>query len=193
MMLYRLVLLAVLVFSHQALSDGLDDGLKSTAANSAAAETIETEKAVNETSSAVIAADTVLAPPPKSTARPAPNTTTVGSGVVTADPFTVVFGLLFIVALIFIIAWVLRRFGAVSMAHGQAMKIISVLPVGSREKVLLIDVAGQQLLLGVAPGRVSHLQSFDQPVVSPSTAGPNEFTLKIKQLLQTADNTAVKK
>lgn len=172
-MFYRLLLLAVLMFSHCALSDALSD--------------IETDKALDSTTIPTTIPTTI------STTIPTTIPTTTGSGVVAADPFTVVFGLLFIVALIFIIAWVLRRMGSVSMLSGQPMKIVAALSVGAREKVLLVDIAGQQVLLGVAPGRVSHLQSFDQPVITPVAAGSNEFATKIKQLLQTADNTAVKK
>lgn len=107
----------------------------------------------------------------------------VGSSVVTAEPFTVVFGLLFVVSLIFLVAWLLRRLGTVSMVAGQAMKVVATLSVGPREKVLLIDVGGQQVLLGVAPGRVSHLQSFEQPVVNIDSLPRSEFSSKIKQIL----------
>ena len=136
-------------------------------------------------------AGTLAAPAPS--LKPAANAPAVGSGVTSADPFVVISGLLFVIAMIFVAAWLMRRLGSVSMAGGQAMKIVSVLSVGPREKVLLVDVAGRQILLGVAPGRVSYLQSFDQPVFTPAATGSNEFATKIKQLLHTADTNTVKK
>ncbi|MFA7552890.1 MAG: flagellar biosynthetic protein FliO [Spongiibacteraceae bacterium] len=114
----------------------------------------------------------------------------VGSGVISSDPVMVVMVLLFTVLLIVAIAWFMRRIGAVPTMGGQLMKIVSVLSVGTREKVILIEVGGKQVLLGVAPGRVSHLQSFDEPVVTPSaTTGSYDFTRTIKKLLkqQSAD------
>ncbi|MGK0501210.1 MAG: flagellar protein FliO/FliZ [Oceanicoccus sp.] len=108
----------------------------------------------------------------------------VGSAVVNANPATVVFGLLFVVGLIIALAWFMRRFSGLSMIAGQSMKVVSALSVGTREKVVLIDVGGEQILIGVAPGRVSHLQSFSQPVVEQATAAPIDFSSTIKKILQ---------
>jgi flagellar protein FliO/FliZ len=53
-----------------------------------------------------------------------------------------------------------------------------------------VDIAGQQVLLGVAPGRVTHLTSFDQPVITEATSS-NDFSSKIKQLMQATNNNKV--
>lgn len=74
------------------------------------------------------------------------------------------FGLLFVVGLIFILSWCFKRFGGVT-PMARHMKVLSVLPLSTREKAVLVQVGDKQLLLGVAPGRVSHLHSFDEPVV----------------------------
>ena len=42
------------------------------------------------------------------------------------------------------------------------MNVLSVLPLGTKEKAILVDIAGQHILLGVAPGRVSALHVFPQ-------------------------------
>ena len=107
-----------------------------------------------------------------------------GSALVAADPYTLLFGLLFIVLLIFGLGWLMRRFGAGALMGGQSMKVVSALSVGPREKVVLVEVGDQQLLLGVAPGRVSHLRDFEEPVVASSTAPISDFSQKLKQLLQ---------
>jgi len=70
-------------------------------------------------------------------------------------------GLGIVLGLIFLCAWVFKRFGGIQ-ATGQQMKVQSVLNLGTREKAVLVDVQGQRLLLGVAPGRVSLLHSFDK-------------------------------
>lgn len=107
----------------------------------------------------------------------------VGSGVVTTNPLSVVVGLLFVVGLILLLAWLMRRMGGISTFNGQQMKVVAALSVAGREKVLLIDVGGQQVLIGVAPGRVSHLQTFEQPVITPS-ANPSDFPSAMKKILQ---------
>lgn len=114
--------------------------------------------------------------------------TQVGSAVVTADPVALMMGMAFVVLLIFLVAWLLRRMGAVSLVSGQAMRVVAALSVGPREKVVLVDIGGKQLLLGVAPGRVSSLHEFDQPVISADKGAVGEFSLKLKQLMQGGAN-----
>ncbi|WP_206045353.1 flagellar biosynthetic protein FliO [Oceanicoccus sagamiensis] len=110
----------------------------------------------------------------------------VGAGVVNADPVTAIAGLVLIVFLIITIGWLIRRVGGVPMMGGQAMKVNAVLSLGTREKVVLVDIGDKQVLLGVAPGRISHIQSFDEPVVSNTvnTESSADFSSTIKNLLQ---------
>jgi flagellar biosynthetic protein FliO len=108
----------------------------------------------------------------------------VGGGLVSADPVSVVTGLLVVVVMIVLVAWLMRRLGGLPTMGGASMKVISALSVGTREKIVLVDIAGNQMLLGVAPGRVSCLQSFDQPVVDVKAANNSEFSKTIKKLLK---------
>lgn len=102
----------------------------------------------------------------------------VGGGVVppvvpsvaASDPFStdalaqLLLGLLGVVALILFLAWIAKR--AIGMPQsGRHMRIVTGLPLGTREKIVLVEVGKEQLLLGVAPGRVSLLTRFDEPVV----------------------------
>lgn len=77
----------------------------------------------------------------------------------------VFFGLLLVVGTILALAWLSRRLGGALPGNGKVMKIIAVLPLGTREKVVLVEVGGQQLMLGVTPGQINTLQVFEQPVV----------------------------
>jgi flagellar protein FliO/FliZ len=108
----------------------------------------------------------------------------VGSGILAADPYSVVVGLLGVLALIFGLAWLVRKVGPGAFAGGQSMRVVSVLGVGPREKVLLVDVGGHQILLGVAPGRVTHLRDFEEPVIDENSAPGGEFSAKLKHLLR---------
>lgn len=118
----------------------------------------------------------------------------LGSGVSTANPLTVVGGLLFVLLLIFVLAWLIRRMGGLPMMGGHSMKVVSALSVGTREKVVLIELGEQQLLLGVAPGRVTHLKSFEHKVIESAPVN-SDFSSAMKKMLhknklQESDNTA---
>ena len=107
------------------------------------------------------------------------------TAIASGDLWQLLGSLLIVVALIFALAWLVRRTGAVGMIGGQHMKVLATMSVGPRERVLLVDVAGQQMLLGSAPGRVSQLHVFDEPVVNASTASPSDFASKMKQFMHT--------
>jgi flagellar protein FliO/FliZ len=77
----------------------------------------------------------------------------------------VVLGLLVILLLIGGTAWVLRRFTHLQSTAQGNMKILGGLPLGPRERVVLIQVGDKQLLVGVAPGRVQTLHVLEQPLV----------------------------
>jgi flagellar protein FliO/FliZ len=64
--------------------------------------------------------------------------------------------------------------------------VVAALPLGTREKAVLIEIGGRQLLLGVAPGRVSLLERFEQPVVDiESGAG---FGARLRDVLERKDS-----
>lgn len=75
------------------------------------------------------------------------------------------FGLLFVIALIYGCAWLMRRFNAATVPGAGAMRVLGSLAVGAKERVVLVQVGETQMLLGVAPGSVTTLQVFSQPVV----------------------------
>ncbi len=87
-------------------------------------------------------------------------------------------GLALVIAVIFALAWVLRRVSNLQQTH-QKMKVVSSLSLGTRERAVLIEVGDKQLLLGVSPGNVTLLQSFSEKVLVSSSEG--EFAKKLKQ------------
>ncbi|TDB01930.1 flagellar biosynthetic protein FliO [Halomonas marinisediminis] len=67
-----------------------------------------------------------------------------------------------VVAIIFLCRLVLVRLGA--SRHGQgAVKVVAATSVGSRERVVVVEVQDRWLVLGVGNGRVSHLESLPSP------------------------------
>lgn len=112
-----------------------------------------------------------------------PETLKPGAGIATTNPLTVMLGLLFVVALIFGIAWFLKTLGANQLLANPAMKVLASMSVGPRERVVLVQVGEQQMLLGVAPGSVSQLYVFDEPVLTDDQLSGSEFQKKLQQIL----------
>lgn len=74
------------------------------------------------------------------------------------------FGLFVVLALILALAWMMRRLGGVQGGANSALRILGGLSLGTRERVVLVQVGEQQVLLGVAPGRVQTLHVLEQPI-----------------------------
>ena len=71
------------------------------------------------------------------------------------------FGLAIVVALIYGLSWVLKKYSRLPGTNQVDMKILGGVSLGTRERAVLIQVEGHKILLGVAPGRVNLLHQFD--------------------------------
>ncbi len=95
-----------------------------------------------------------------------------------------VVGLCVVVAIIFILSWVLKRFSGIS-SMTKDMRVVGVLPLSAREKAVLVKVGQQHLLLGVAPGRVSRLHAFDQgEIENASSKKTDSFSNRLAEVVK---------
>lgn len=77
----------------------------------------------------------------------------------------VTLSLLLVLAVVFAAAWLMRRLRGFGNAGQGAIEIIADVPLSTKERAVLVQVGKQQLLLGVAPGRVNTLHVLSEPVV----------------------------
>jgi flagellar protein FliO/FliZ len=74
-----------------------------------------------------------------------------------------------VVAIILALAFVARRFNVTQAGNGQ-LKVVASMSAGAKEKIMVIDVAGEQFLLGVTAHNINQLGKLDNPIVSKSTS-----------------------
>ena len=126
----------------------------------------------------------VLAAEPVATATAAA-APAVSSGV--AGQLTqLVFGLLLVLGLIFFLAWLLRRVQQAGPAgKGQVIELIGSRALGPRDRLMLVQVGNEQILLGLSPGTITALHVLKEPVQVPSgteKATP-EFAQRLMELM----------
>ena len=85
----------------------------------------------------------------------------VGSG----DILSVGASLLLVVAAIVLCGWLYSRGQGLRIRGGGIINIIATQPLGPKERILLIEVADKQLVVGVTSTQVSTLHVFDQSVL----------------------------
>ena len=96
-----------------------------------------------------------------------------------ANMINMVIGLVVVIALILGLAWALRKYGRLSMSNQVDMKILGGLSLGTRERAVLVQVEGQKILLGVAPGRVNILQNMSAEIKE-----DNSFDEKLSKVIE---------
>ncbi|MFZ0498959.1 MAG: flagellar biosynthetic protein FliO [Steroidobacteraceae bacterium] len=80
---------------------------------------------------------------------------------------SVTFALLAVLAAIFAVAWLARRVRGMGSRVGNAIDVLADIPLGPKERAVLLKVGTEQVLVGVAPGRVSALHVLREPVEIP--------------------------
>lgn len=117
-------------------------------------------------------------------ATPAPATDLAGS------VGQMLFGLAVVIALLLGCLWLLKRVAAPRGA-ASAMKVLGAVPVGPRERVVLVEVGSEVLVLGVAPGNVRTLHivpAASLPAAPAAMAGSplagKDFSAWLKQSLE---------
>lgn len=98
----------------------------------------------------------------------------------------VLVGLVVVLALMAGAAWTLKRLGVTKGVAGSVAKIVGGVSVGSRERILVVEVGEQWIVVGVAPGRVNALATMQRretgvaPVAAPEA---KNFSAWLKQVI----------
>lgn len=75
-----------------------------------------------------------------------------------------VLGLIVVIAIMLGLAWFMRRMGKMNGLVSGQIKILSALSVGTREKILLVEVGGEQFLLGATQTNINRLARIRTPI-----------------------------
>ncbi len=84
----------------------------------------------------------------------------------------IILSLAIILLLIFISAWLMKRFGKVNGLASNHMKVLGNMSVGQRERIILLEVGDEQLLIGVTSSKISLLHELKEPIDVSSSFSP---------------------
>ena len=101
--------------------------------------------------------------------------------------------LLLIVAIIFSLAYIMRRFNVTPGSSGQ-LKVVASLSAGTRERVMVIQVGDEQHLIGVTAQNINHLSKLQTPLATsvPAANGGAAFKQKLVQAMAQKINPDMK-
>lgn len=98
--------------------------------------------------------------------------------------------LLLVVGVVFMLAFVMRRFN-VTQSGTANLKVVASMMAGSKERVMVIDVGGEQHLLGVTAHNINHLAKLTNPISTSPTTNNDKFKDKLAIFMAGKINPAV--
>lgn len=97
-----------------------------------------------------------------------------------------------VLGLMFALVWVLKRFGRLdARSRNYPLKVLTQISVGPRERIALVEVGDQQMLVGITPGGVEALGWVDPPINPADPDMPQGFAQALQQ--QMGERLGIKK
>lgn len=88
-----------------------------------------------------------------------------GGGISAAAHLTqMIGGLVIVIIAIVLLGWILRRTQGGLSRGSQTIELVAVRSVGTRERLMLVQVGDEQVLIGVAPSGMRTLHTLREPV-----------------------------
>lgn len=84
--------------------------------------------------------------------------------------FGAILALLLVLGLILALSWLLKRLPGSRFRATEGLKLVASLMLGPKERVVVVDINGQQLLLGVSTSGISVLHHLPEPLAAPASA-----------------------
>lgn len=109
---------------------------------------------------AAAAATPVAAAPANSMATAQPMHLASEAPSATGSLLQTVFGLAFVLALLVGLAWFVKRYGPKNVGGNANLRVVGSLSLGGRERVVVVEVADQWIVVGASPGRVNALATL---------------------------------
>lgn len=81
--------------------------------------------------------------------------------------------MIIVVAIILLLGWIYSRSRLVGAGNSDAINIVATRALGPKERLLIVEVADQQLLIGITSTAVQTLHVFDTPVSVEQTVAPS--------------------
>jgi flagellar protein FliO/FliZ len=96
----------------------------------------------------------------------------------------VTLALLIVLVAVFAVAWLVRRMRGFGNRVGGAIDVLADIPLGQKERAVLLKVGQKQILVGVAPGRVNMLHVLEEPLdLTRPPTGPGDSRPSFKALM----------
>ncbi len=106
-------------------------------------------------------------------------------------------GLFIVVLCIIVLAWMAKKMNRFQSSSDASLKILGALSLGTREKIVLLQIGDEQLVVGVSPGRLNTLHVLKTPIEmsnkNSDASVSNGFADKLKTMISDVNKATSKK
>jgi len=81
-------------------------------------------------------------------------------GLSTGILMQTIFALLMVLGLLAALAWAAKRFGPRLTGNSANLRLVGALNIGGRERIMVVEVGNQWIVVGASPGRVNALATM---------------------------------
>jgi flagellar protein FliO/FliZ len=100
------------------------------------------------------------APDPVSAPAPATGAGQPFAGAAAGSLLQTIFALCVVLGLLALFAWAMKRYGPRAMGGSAHIRMVGGLNLGGRERIIVVEVGGQWIVVGASPGRVNALATM---------------------------------
>lgn len=105
------------------------------------------------------------------------------SAPATGSLLQTILALVLVLGLLLGLAWFMKRFGPRAMGASTNVKLVGALNIGGRERIMVVEVGNQWIVVGASPGRVNALATMprqdgaqaDGATLAPHAASAGSF------------------
>jgi flagellar protein FliO/FliZ len=95
------------------------------------------------------------------------------------------FGLALVIGVLFLGAFLLRRFGGGRMfGNNGALRVVGGLVLGPRERIVLLEIGETWLVVGIVPGQIKTLYTLPKGELPVGKDAENRFGVWLKQVVE---------
>ena len=80
-----------------------------------------------------------------------------------------------VLALIPVAVWILKRLGAGNVATTAGMQVVAQLPLGPRERLVVVEAGDRWLILGVTPSAINRVGTLPKGELPPGAVAGGSF------------------
>jgi flagellar protein FliO/FliZ len=113
------------------------------------------------------------------------------AGAAAGSLLQTIFALCVVLGLLALLAWAMKRWGPKAAGGSAHVRMVGGLNLGGRERIIVVEVGEQWIVVGASPGRVNALAtmprqdaaSADNATLAPHQASANSFADWLKQTI----------